>query len=118
MAGKRCCMTIGRWLTPAFVLCLASFSLVAWADGTPYTIRETAAPCIVLRSLPQSGAERRDCLVPGTRVTEIDSKPYWRRVRLEDGRDGWVAEKFLEPAVPVLEVQPPLAAISNAWLEL
>ncbi len=61
-----------------------------------------------------------DCLVPGTQVTGVDAVPFWRRIRLADGREGWSAKKFLEPVGPVVdELAPPEAAIPpNAWLEV
>jgi uncharacterized protein YgiM (DUF1202 family) len=110
--------TVSRSMGLASVLCLAAVLPTGWADEMAYVVQESATPCLVLRDLPQSDSDRLDCLAPGTKVTAIDSKPYWREVRLEGGREGWVAKKFLELAAAVPEAQPPFPANPNAWLEV
>jgi hypothetical protein len=90
----------------------------SWAEEMACVVRDSATPCLVLRELPQSDSVRLDCLAPGTKVTAIDSKPYWREVRLEGGREGWVAKKFLELDAAVPEAQPPFPSKSDAWLEV
>ncbi len=89
--------------------------------STVYVVRPTAAPCLLLRTAPATDSARVDCLAPGTPLTGSDAVPFWRRVRLADGREGWAAKKFLEPAGPVAEeAAPPNAAAipTTAWLEV
>lgn len=94
-------------------------SPVSGQDATGYVVRPAADPCLVLRSAPNADSTRIDCLVPGTSVGALDAVPFWRRVRLTDGREGWAAKKFLEPADTVAPapsgdgVPPP-----DAWLEV
>lgn len=85
-----------------------------------YVVRPTGGPCLVLRSAPSTDSTRIDCLVPGTTVAGLDAVPFWRRIRLTDGREGWSAKKFLEPVAPVPEEPSPpeLQIPPNAWLEV
>ena len=82
-------------------LAVLAFVLVvgpALAQPAPtYLIRDSAAPCLRLRPEPNTATSPIDCIPPGTQVTVLDSAPYWRQVRLPDGREGWAAKKFLEP---------------------
>jgi competence protein ComEC len=94
---------------------------LAAQQSTGYVIRATADPCLVLRAGPDADTTRVDCLTPGTAVTGIDAVPFWRRVRLADGREGWAAKKFLGPATAVAEEPAPPnaeAIPANAWLEV
>ena len=59
-----------------------------------------------------------DCLEPGTQVTVLDSIPYWRKVHLQDGREGWVAKKYIEPVSSPSPATPPSSLPQNAWLEV
>ena len=89
-------------------------------DTTGYVVRPTADPCLLLRTAPDADASRIDCLLPGTSVGAVDAVPFWRRVRLVDGREGWAAKKFLEPAVVPAESPTPAgdALPPDAWLEV
>jgi competence protein ComEC len=50
----------------------------------------------------------------------VAAAPYWRQVRLADGRTGWAAKKYLESGrTPPPSVGPPAAAArDDAWLEI
>lgn len=48
----------------------------------------------------------------------IGSVPYWREIRLADGRTGWAAKKFLEPAGPVSPEPAPAPIPADVWLEV
>ena len=121
---------VRRSCTPLFRDCRA-FRLLALACvlGAPltvasqepagYVVRSTATPCLVLRSAPNADSIRIDCLVPGTSVGALDAVPFWRRVRLTDGREGWAAKKFLEPADTAATAPSGDGVIpSDAWLEV
>ena len=47
----------------------------------------------VLRSVETS----MSCCCCGSAVKVLDQRDDWSRVRLEDGRHGWMASRFLEP---------------------
>lgn len=92
--------------------------LVSALGQDSYVVTPSAAPCLRLRSEPNDSATKLDCLAPGTRVTLLEVVPYWRKVRLEDGRDGWVAKKFLSPATSPPPAPPPVPIPLNAFLEV
>jgi competence protein ComEC len=62
------------------------------------TVRETVRPCAKVRQRPDPDAGSKACLAPGTRVVGIGVVPFWRKVRLSDGRTGWVAKQALAEA--------------------
>ena len=87
----------------------------AAAQTTDYIVRTTADPCLRLRSGPATSASQLGCIVPGTRVTALESVPYWRHVRVVGTPDsGWAAKAYLEPAPTV--VTGPLTIPADAWL--
>jgi competence protein ComEC len=75
------------------------------------------AACLKVRARPESSAPSFICLDPGTQVEAVGVAPYWRRIRLQDGRTGWAAKKFLEivavPAVTGADTTP-----DDPWLEV
>ena len=84
----------------------------------PHVVRDTAAPCLRVRPSPTIDAPEFECIPPGTPVTVVNVVPFWREIRLSDGRLGWAAKKFLEPAPapPPSNVPEPLPA--DAFLEV
>jgi Flp pilus assembly secretin CpaC len=62
-----------------------------------WVVREATDPCLVLRLEPSSASARLDCLPPGTGVRPLERSGVWWRVRLTDGRTGWVAGSYLAP---------------------
>lgn len=78
-----------------------------------YVVRDTAIPCLNIRSEPDPEAAEIDCLSPGTQVIIITSIPYWRQVRLADGQLGWGAKKFLEFIGTVAPVTPGCCSFLN-----
>jgi competence protein ComEC len=91
---------------------------VAAQAGQSLVVRSTVSSCLLVRSQPAADAAElvpRACLPAGTIVEGIASAPYWRRVRLADGRLGWAAKKFLESAgTPT----PADTSRDDAWLEI
>ncbi len=67
----------------------------AGSDGEPYVVRATATPCLNVRDDHDTGVDPIDCIPPGTPVDVLRAVPYWREVRLADGRTGWAAKKYL-----------------------
>lgn len=93
-------------------LLLASAAAAQTAD---YIVRTNADPCLRLRSAPATSASQIGCIVPGTRVTALESVPYWRHVRVVGTPDsGWAAKAYLEPAPTVATGPVPIPA--DAWL--
>jgi beta-lactamase superfamily II metal-dependent hydrolase len=90
---------------------------------TPYVVRATATPCLNFRPDPDTDVAPTDCLPPGTPVGVFETRPHWRKVRLTDGREGWVAKAFIEPATahPValaVDGGTPAAPTTGNWLEV
>ena len=83
-------------------------------DG--FTVRESAAPCLRVRPSPDSGAPQFACIAPGTLVTAVGVAPFWRQIRLADGRVGWAAKKYLEPTV--IGAAADTVPHADAWLEV
>jgi competence protein ComEC len=80
-----------------------------------------AVPCLNIRPRPESGAVPPvACLVPGTPVSAIGAAPYWRQLRLADGRTGWAAKKFLvvDSAAPAPPLPDSAEMRADAWLEI
>jgi hypothetical protein len=109
----------------------AALLLVAGALAAPltlraqeqaYVVRPTADPCLNVRPSPDTDVEAFACISVGSQVTGIGTAPYWRRIRLTDGRTGWAAKKYLEPAA--VPAAPSPGEIGNpnerddAWLEV
>jgi hypothetical protein len=104
--------------TAGWIAVSALLTTVSVQAQTSYTVRPSADPCLNLREAPESEADLIDCIAPGTTLVVLDSVPYWRHVRLGDGREGWVAKKFIEPT-PVPPITPPPDPIpSDAFLEV
>lgn len=90
----------------------------AWAQApVQFAVSDHISTCLAVRPRPQGSAPSIACLSRGTRVEAIGTAPYWRNVRLQDGRTGWAAKKFLEivaapPAAPTADDR------ADAWLEI
>jgi N-acetylmuramoyl-L-alanine amidase len=63
-------------------------------------VRANASPCLNVRPSPDTEADAFDCISVGSQVTGIGTAPYWRQIRLADGRTGWAAKKYLEASSP------------------
>jgi len=77
-------------------------------------VSAAAAPCLNLRPRPEADAPPLACLTPGTPAEGIGAAPYWRELRLTDGRTGWAAKKFLVAVETTATVTPS----AEAWLEV
>lgn len=81
-------------------------AFVAYTDGA----------CLNLRPLPSLVMPSIDCLPEGTRLTLIDSVPDWKKARLTDGREGWLATQYLsagEPARATVQQQQAVALVTE-----
>lgn len=77
-----------------------------YSQDNTYVIRESANPCLNVRPEPSTETEAIDCLVPGTKVKVLATVPFWREISYGDGKHGWVAKKFIEPASNAAPVAP------------
>ncbi len=68
--------------------------------GSTYVILPRARPCLNIRLSPGSNG-RIDCLPPGTRLSLLELRGEWARVRLDGGGDGWAVHEFLAPSPTV-----------------
>lgn len=105
------------WLLVSILLCGSPLVLGA-QESAGFVVRESAAPCLNVRPRPDAGAPAFTCLTPGTTVRAVATAPFWRQIRLADGRIGWAAKKFLEPAGAAPEDNAATAARDDAWLEI
>jgi len=92
-------------------------AVLAAQAPTQFTVRADAAPCLNIRSSPESNATAFTCIPPGTQVEGVGTAPYWRQVRLADGRIGWAAKKYLEAGAVAGGPAAP-ADRDDAWLEI
>jgi hypothetical protein len=56
-----------------------------------------ANPCLRMRPEPGPWSEPVDCIEQFTRVDVLENQGEWMRVRLLDGREGWMAGSYLAP---------------------
>jgi beta-lactamase superfamily II metal-dependent hydrolase len=105
----------------AVLLCCLFAALPALAaaqEGPRFTVRPTAAPCLLIRAAPEPNGGRIDCLPPGTAVVGLQAAPYWRHVQTAEGTVGWAAKKFLEPSSAIAAPFVPDGLPPDAWLEI
>ncbi len=86
------------------------------ADGTRRTV--TASPCLKLRRAPATSARAIECLPTGTPLAGLAEDRDWTRVRLADGRVGWVASQYLSAErTPAAESPEPARVATPAPAE-
>lgn len=107
-----------RWLGLLAVVSAGVVAQPASFANQTYTVRAAAAPCLKVRAQPSAKAKGAACIPPGSVVTELESFPFWRRVALANGRDGWVASMYLEPTPAPATAVSPVPPNANAWLEV
>jgi competence protein ComEC len=97
---------------------IACGGILSAQEPSKFRVRDDAQPCLNIRARPESSARSFECLTPGTAVDAVGTAPYWRQVRLADGRTGWAAKKFLEVvAAPAADTAPAVDR-DDAWLEV
>lgn len=107
----------------ALLLCCAPVSSLMAQEPIRFTVSQGMGACLKVHARPESSAPSITCLDPGTGVEAIGTAPYWRQIKLQDGRTGWAAKKFLEIVQSVLD-SATVAADSvpadrdDAWLEI
>jgi competence protein ComEC len=99
-------------------LCLLFLILQPCFAQTGLRVRATVSDCLNLRSDHDVSSNSIACLPPGTEVTLVQDIPYWRKVRLVDGREGWTAKKYLEPVTPPQTAPSDSPIPTNAWLKV
>ena len=92
------------FLTPAFVV-LAVFgaalaALFRWSllEFVPGSLQTGGLTLANFRAAPGTSGRIVAVLRKGTRVDVLEARNQWYRVRLADGREGWVAESVTAPA--------------------
>jgi Flp pilus assembly secretin CpaC len=65
--------------------------------STPAQMVVIANPCLRMRPEPGPWSEPVDCIEQFTRVDVLENRGEWVRVRLLDGREGWMAGSYLAP---------------------
>lgn len=76
-------------------------SFVAVGQNEAYVIRSTVTGCVNVRSTHDIDAGIIACLDAGTPITVIGTEPFWREIRFGNNKRGWIAKKFIEPAIAV-----------------
>ena len=60
-------------------------------------VSDNVSPCLNVRPQPTTTGKTLDCAPPGTEVEVLNMRPDWLRVRLPNTKEGWVAQRFLQP---------------------
>ena len=98
------------------LICLA---LGAWAGGAgAETVYVTDSLRLGLHAASDTSDRPFENLVSGTAVEVLERNPNYARVRLADGREGWVKATFLVAEKPaaarVLELEDKIGGFENA----
>ncbi len=78
------------------VVCL----LYGQGSGLAETMYVTDRLYLSLRNAPDPGQPSLDLLPSDTKVEVLETEGNWARVKLEDGRTGWVMKRFLVKDLP------------------
>jgi SH3 domain protein len=81
----------------AIALCCLWLFVAGAAASTVY-ISENIR--MVIRQGPGSQHKILETLLSGDMLDMVEDGPYWSRVRLPDGRDGWAPTRFLTTQIP------------------
>ena len=60
-----------------------------------------------VRSGPGTGYSKMSSVSKGTKVTQLSRKGSWSKVKLDDGRTGYVMSSYLSASKPIQETSPP-----------
>lgn len=85
-----------------FTIVFFTLSSKGFSQNEPYVVKSEST-CVFVRSDHDINSTAKDCLNPGTPVTVIGSFPFWREIRYDNNKHGWIAKKFIVPAT----VAPP-----------
>lgn len=88
-------------LLRSFVAVLAILLVASSTSSQPAPTLEPNERVVAglnVRAEPNSNAQVVAVLRQGDRVTQIGSVPFWYRVRLENGSEGWAAKAYLQAA--------------------
>jgi SH3 domain protein len=96
-----------------------TLALAAWAGGAAAeTVYVTDSLRLGLHTAPDTSDRPFENLVSGTVLEVLDRNPSYARVRLGDGREGWVKAMYLEDEKPaaarVLELEAQIAGLDEA----
>ena len=90
------------------------------AQHDSLVVRPSAHGCAKVRQRAEPDAPEKACLASGTRLLGIGAVPFWRKVRMSDGRTGWIAKQLLDsagataPTAPVAPIAHPAVATPAA----
>lgn len=85
-----------KWCLSFIVFCLFCWS----ANGLAETMYVTDRLYLSLRSIPDPEQPAMTLLPSDTRVEVLERENEWAHVKLDDGRTGWVLERFLVKNLP------------------
>jgi len=83
-----------------FLFVLIACLLHSQGNGFAETMYVTDRLYLSLRNAPEAEQPTSDLLLSDTEVDVLETKDKWARVRLKDGRTGWVWKKYLVQEVP------------------
>jgi SH3 domain protein len=98
---------------------LVCLTLGAWVAGAAAeTVYVTDSLRLGLHAAPDTSDRPFENLISGTAVEVLERNPSFARVRLADGREGWVKATFLVAAKPaaarVLELEAELGDVESS----
>ena len=63
----------------------------------PYKIRDDVTTCVTVRNDHVTTSKDIACLGAGTTVEVLSSIPFWREIKFNTNKTGWIAKKYLVP---------------------
>jgi SH3 domain protein len=96
LGKENCSMKYMKLHLILVVVCL----LYGQGSGLAETMYVTDRLYLSLRNAPDPGQPSLDLLPSDTKVEVLETEGNWAKVKLEDGRTGWVMKRFLVKDLP------------------
>ena len=98
--------------------CIFGLVLIGWTAAAAETAYVTDSLRLGLHSAPDTSGRPFENLISGAAVEVLERNPNYARVRLADGREGWVKGTYLVPLKPaaarVAELEAEIAGLKQA----
>lgn len=115
--GKRPAHSAVAILSCLMLVVATSIAAEPIDPSEPYRVREVDG-CVNVRPQPNVDSTALACLGSGAEVVVIATEPYWREIILSDGRQGWIAKKFIDPSSTPEVAATSVPIPANAFLDV